>query len=114
MDDVHGRWHPDGHMVQAWPRAVGEGHVVDVAFAMHPHRPQLRIIIFGNGVLRGAKAQIERPEVVAGLHVGGEAVEMVDALGMAAAIDAIFLQHPLRLGKFVAEFQRHAKWVAHL
>ena len=90
------------------PAAVGEGEVVDVALAVQPHRPELGIAgVVGLGVFGQAEAELG-VEVVARLHVGREAVDVVDALDAGALIGGIALQHALALVHLEIEVERHA------
>ena len=109
MDDVGDGGYPDADMVQARAAPIGEGDVVYAALSVHPHGPQLASA-FGGRVFGRAEAQLV-VEVVAGLHVGREAVDMVDALDFGAAIGAVFLQHRGQLIHREVEFERHAQGI---
>jgi hypothetical protein len=65
------------------PDAVGEGKVVDVAFAVQPHGPQLGVVLVGLGIFGEAESDLG-VEIVARLDVGGEAIDVVDALNARA------------------------------
>ena len=99
---------PDADVVQPRPAAVGEGEVVDVALAVQPHRPELADRgVVGLGVFGQAEAELG-VEVVARLHVGREAVDVVDALDAGALVGGIALQHALALVHLEIEVERHA------
>src|SRR5439155_20728927 len=77
VQDVERAGGPDADVVQPRPAAVGEGEVLDVAFAVQPHRPKLGIAgVVGLGVFGQAETEL-RIKVVARLHVRGEAVDVV-------------------------------------
>ncbi len=97
-------------MMQPRPDAVGEGEIVHIAFAVQPNRPKLRIGAVGLGIFGETEAKLGI-EVIARLHIGREAVEMVDALDAGAMISAVFLQHRWRLIHPGIEFERHAERV---
>ena len=90
MSSAFGTPHAD--VVQARAAPVGEGEVVGAAPALHPHGPELRIGAFGLGRLGEAEAELG-VEVVGRLHVGREAVDVVDALDARALVGRVFLQH---------------------
>ncbi len=98
---------PHADVMQARAAAVGEGEVVRAAAALHPHRPELRIGAFGLGRLGEAEAELGI-EVVGGLHVGREAVDVVDALDARALIGGVFLQHRGHAIHPEIEIDRHA------
>ena len=79
-----------------------------VALAMHPHRPELGIVAVGLGVFGEAETKLG-VEVVARLHVGREAVEMIDTLDARALMGAVVLQHGSRLIHMRVEIERHAE-----
>src|ERR1700761_5335389 len=83
MQDVHRGRHPIGEVVQAGPLAVGDGKVVHIALAMHPRRsdPAVRAVFLA---IFGQPETKSRVKVDGVLHLGGEYVEMVEPLWMAA------------------------------
>ena len=97
--------------MQSRAAAIGEGEVVDVALALQPHRPELGVVAVGLGVFGEAEAKLG-VEIIARLHVGREAVEMVDSLDARALIGGVLLQHALALIHFEVEFERHAEGIA--
>ena len=82
VDDVEGRRHPIGDVVQPRPAAVGEGDIVHAALAVHPGCRDARLGAVALGIFGQAEAErcIEFDRC---LHVAGEEVEVVDALRMA-------------------------------
>src|SRR5262245_48167326 len=86
-------------------RAVGEGEVMDVALAVHPHGPQLGIVLVGLGIFGEAESDLGI-EIVARLDVGSEAIDMVDALNPSAPMDRITLEHRWHLIHPHVEFER--------
>ena len=88
--------------------AVGEGEVVHVALAMHPHRPELGFVAVSLGVFGEAKAKLT-VEIVARLHVGREAIEMIDALDARALVRAVLLKHGFGVVHLRVKVERHAE-----
>ena len=79
-----------------------------IALAVQPHRPELRIGAVGLGIFGQAKAELGI-EVVTRLHVGREAIEMIDALDARALMRGVFLQHAFGLVHLRIEVERHAE-----
>jgi hypothetical protein len=92
-------------MMEPGSHAVGEGKVVDVALAVQPHGPQLGVILVGLGIFGEAESDLS-VETVARLDVGGEAINVVDALDARAAMDRIALEHGGDLIHPRVEFER--------
>ena len=94
-------------MVQARPDAMGEGHVVDAALAMHPGSPEpapvLVLGVFGDPE---ADLVVERHGSV---DIVREAVEMVDAQGLHALVERVFLVDRRQLVHAEIEFEGHAQ-----
>ena len=67
----------------------------------------LGIDVVGLGVFGEAEAELG-VEVVARLHIGREAVDMVDALDARALVGGVALQHALALIHPEVEVERHA------
>src|SRR5712671_4843248 len=110
MQDVERARDPHPDMMQTRAGSVGEGEVMNVALAVYPHCPELRRIVLGLGIFGEAEAET-RVEVVRSLHVGREAIEVVDALDARAAVRRIALQHRGRLLHAEIEIERHPEGV---
>ncbi len=110
MDDVEHVRRPQSDVMQPRTDTVGEGDVVHIALAMHPHRPELGVGAVGLGVFGEPEAELAI-EIVARLHVRREAVEMVDALDARALMVAVLLQHAFRLIHLRIEIERHAEHI---
>src|SRR6202790_1586544 len=91
VQDIHRRRHPVGKMVQARAVSVGNGKVVDIALAMHPGRGDaaIRSVLFA---IFGEPKTQPRIEVDRVLNFGGEYVEMVEPLRMAALVEIVATQ----------------------
>ncbi len=93
--------------MQARPAAVGEGEIVTLPLrCIHTAQsfgsaPSVSVV-FGE-----AEAELGI-EIVGGLHVGREAVDVVDALDARALIGRIFLQHRGHAIHLEIEIERHA------
>src|SRR5712664_1519992 len=87
------------------PHAVGEGKVVDVALAVQPHGPQLGVVLVGLGIFGEAESDLGI-EIGARLDVGGEAIDVVDALNARAPMGGIVLEHRRDLVHSRIEFER--------
>src|SRR5262249_50332375 len=88
MQYVHRGRHPVAEMMQARPLAVGDGKVMHVALPMQPGGGDapLRSIFFR---IFGQAESEPGVKVHGVLHFGGEDVEMVEPLRMAAAIEVV-------------------------
>src|ERR1700733_9882005 len=106
VDDVEDVGIPQSDMMQARADTVGEGEIVDVALAVHPYGPELGVGVVGLGIFGEPEAELAI-EIVALLHVGREAIEMVDALNAGAKMVAILLQHAGGLVHLHVKIERH-------
>src|SRR5699024_9784904 len=77
-----------GDMVQAGTTAVGDGEVVDVALAVHPGGRDAAVVAVLLGIFGEAEAE-PGVEIDGVLHFGGEHVEMVEPLRMAALVEIV-------------------------
>src|SRR3984893_12996102 len=91
VQDIHRRRQPGGKMEQARAVSVRDAKVVDIALAMHPGRGDaaIRSVLFA--IFGELKTQpgIEVDRV---LNFGGEYVEMVEPLRMAALVEIVAAQ----------------------
>src|SRR5665213_4136295 len=91
MQDVHRGRHPIRKMVQARALAVGDGEIMNVALAVHPRRRDAAVRPVFLGVFGQPEAE-PRVEVDGVLNLGGEYVEMVEPLRMAALVEIVAAQ----------------------
>ena len=78
-------------MVQARALAVGDGEIVHIALAMHPGGRDAPVRSVFLAIFGQAEAE-PRVEVDGVLHLGGEDVEMVEPLRMAALVEIVAAQ----------------------
>jgi hypothetical protein len=93
--------------MQARTASVGEREIVRAAAALHPYRPEFRVCAFGFGGLGEAEAELS-VEIVGCLHVGREAVDVIDALDPRALVGRVLLQHRFHAIHLEVEVDRHA------
>src|ERR1035437_6756266 len=113
MQDVHRGRHPIGEMVQARAPAVGDGEVMHIALAMQPRRRDAAVRPVFLGVL-GQPETHPRVEVDGVLNFGGEYVEVVEPLRMAALVEIVAAQQMRALLHRSMEFDLKAERVGEL
>ncbi len=88
MQDVHRRRHPVRKMMQARAFAVGDGKIMHVALAVQPGRGDAAVRSVFLAVFGQAETE-PRIEVDGVLNLGGEHVEVVEPLRVAALVEVI-------------------------
>ena len=100
-------------MVQARALAVGDGEVVHIALAVHPGRGDAAVRPVFLGIFGQAEAE-PGVEVDGVLHLGGEDVEMVEPLRMAALVEVVAPQQMRALLHRGVEFDLEAEGIGEL
>ena len=100
-------------MVQARALAVGDGEVVHVALAVHPGRGDAAVRAVFLAIFGQAEAE-PRVEVDGVLHFGGEHVEMVEPLRVAALVEIVAAQQMRALLHRGIEFDLKAERIGEL
>ena len=113
MQDVHRGRHPIGEMVQARALAVGDRKIMHIALAVQPGGGDAAV----RPVLLGIFGQAEAEpgiEIDGVLHLGGEHVEMIEPLRMAALVEIVAPQQMRALLHRGIEFDLEAEGVGEL
>ena len=57
INDIQWRWHPKRNVMHPWPGAIGERHIMNATFAVHPSGPEL-LALFILGIFRDPEPEI--------------------------------------------------------
>ena len=93
INDIQGCRNPKSQMMHPRPCAIGESHIMDVAFAVHPRGPEF-FAVFVLGVFRHTEAEIGI-EGDRGIHVVAKAIEMINPQRFDPPIKCVFLMDRL-------------------
>ena len=90
-------------MMHARPHTIGESHVMNTTFSMHPRRPQL-ITFFVFCIFRNSKAEV-RIKLHGSIYVVTKAIEMVNPQWFDTTIKLIFLMDWRQPFHFMVKFK---------